>query len=130
MAFFPSNYRASRAMWRCGLGFVALMLAVFTAGAAGPPPVVQPLPDKAPAWLDGSRLRWRLRVIGDPAKRQSASVITSLPTGGWLRPDATDFAVQSASGEVLPVTVLSHDPTGETVIQFPRQGDATWYWAY
>src|SRR5262245_19445127 len=59
---------------------------------------VQPLPDKPPAWLDGYRLRWPLRVIGDPAKQTAKSVITSVPTGGWLRPDASDIAVQAASG--------------------------------
>src|SRR5438132_13288278 len=84
--------------------------------AARPAPAkvnaVQSLPDKAPAWLDGYRLRWPLRIIGDPAKHAARSVITSLPTGGWLKPDASDVAVQAASGEVLPVTVLSHDPAG------------------
>jgi tetratricopeptide (TPR) repeat protein len=114
-------------------GAVALVLAVLAAGADTPPPkvnVVQPLPDKVPAWLEGYRLRWPLRVVGDPAKQKSVSVITSIPTGGWLKPDATDVAVQAASGEVLPVTILSHDPAGETIIQFPRKGNDAWYWAY
>ncbi len=111
---------------------MALLLAALTLGADAPPKanVVQPLPDKAPAWLEGYRLRWPLRVVGDPAKQKSVSVVTSIPTGGWLKPDATDVAVQAASGEVLPVTVLSHDPAGETIIQFPRKGNDGWYWAY
>src|SRR5436190_863892 len=29
-----------------------------------------------------------------------------------------------------PVTVLSHDPKGTTLIQFPRRGDGAWYYAY
>src|SRR5437868_2918128 len=107
-------------------------LVLLTALAAPPPPkmnAVEPLPGKTPAWIDGYRLRWPLRVIGDPAKQTAQSVITSLPTGGWLKPDASDVAVQTATGELLPVTVLSHDPAGETVIQFPRKGNDPWYWA-
>jgi tetratricopeptide (TPR) repeat protein len=113
---------------------LVLLLAVVAAPAAPPEPpkknVVQPLPDKPPAWLPGYRLRWPLRVIGDPAKQKSQSIITSVPTGGWLRPDATDVAVQTAAGEVLPLAVLSHDPAGETVLQFPRKGNDAWYWVY
>jgi tetratricopeptide (TPR) repeat protein len=114
----------------CGL--LGLLLA--GRADAAPPPVppkktmVLPLPDKAPAWLAGYRFRWPLRVIGDPAKQKSQSVITSVPTGGWLRPDATDIAVQTAAGEVLPIAVLSHEPAGETIVQFPRKGNDAWYW--
>lgn len=122
----------------CALRWCAIPLLLLSAGApvAGAPSadpkvnVVQPLPAKAPAWLEGYRLRWPLRVVGDLAKQKSVSVLTSLPTGGWLKPDASDVAVQTASGEVLPVTVLSHDPLGETIIQFPRKGADGWYWAY
>src|SRR5262245_41870846 len=102
--------------------------------AAPPPPVpvnaVQPLPDKAPAWVDGYRLRWPLRIIGDPSKQKSVSVIASIPTGDWLKADASDIAVQAATGELLPVAVLSHDPAGETIIQFPRKNNDPWYWVY
>ena len=91
---------------------------------------VQPLPEKTPAWLDGYRVRWPLRLIGDPAKQTSQTVITSLPTGGWLKPDASDLAIQTAAGELLPVNVLSHDPAGETIVQFPRKANEAWYWAY
>ena len=31
---------------------------------------------------------------------------------------------------MLPSTVLSHDPAGDTVVQFQRRGDDRWYWAY
>src|SRR5438093_13019152 len=100
---------------------------ILLALAAPPPPakgnIVEPLPSKPPAWLDGYRLRWPLRVIGDPSKQKSVSVITTIPTGGWLKADASDVAVQTATGEVLPVAVLSHDPAGETILQFPRKGN-------
>jgi tetratricopeptide (TPR) repeat protein len=108
-------------------------LVLLTTLAAPPPPkmnAVEPLPEKTPAWVDGYRLRWPIRVIGDPTKQTATSVITSIPTGGWLKPDASDIAVQSATGEVLPVVVLSHDPMGETIIQFPRKGNDPWYWVY
>ncbi len=113
---------------------ISAILVGLAAQAVPPPPpkinAVMPLPDKAPAWLAGYRLRWPLRIIGDPTKQTSQTVITSLPTGGWLKPDATDVAVQTATGEVLPVTVLSHDPAGETIVQFPRKANDGWYWAY
>jgi tetratricopeptide (TPR) repeat protein len=95
------------------------------------PPAVEKLPDKPPAWLDGYRLRYPLRVIGDPAAyTTSKTVIARLPTGGWLRPDGSDVIVQTAAGKEVPVAVLSHDPAGETIIQFPRNGNDRWYWAY
>ena len=109
-------------------------LALLIALAAPPEPVkpnaVQALPDKSPPWLDGYRVRWPLRLVGDPAKQTPQSVITSIPTGGWLKADASDIAIQTATGEVLPVAVLSHDPAGETIVQFPRKANETWYWAY
>src|SRR5690242_10532510 len=102
----------------------SLALLVSLAAQTAPPApapakgiVIESLPARAPAWLDGYRLRWPLRVVGDPAKQPAKSVITSLPTGGWLKADASDVAVQTAAGEVLPVTVLSHDPNGETLLQ-------------
>jgi tetratricopeptide (TPR) repeat protein len=113
---------------------MALSSLVLLIGLAPPEPakgnVVQPLPEKAPAWLAGYRLRWPLRVVGDPAKQKSQTVIASIPTGSWLKPDASDLAIQTAAGEVLPVSVLSHDPNGETIVQFPRKGNDGWYWAY
>src|SRR5262249_37386178 len=124
--------RAKKGM-RMSLSSLALLVSLAAQPAPAAPPkgiAVQPLPTKAPAWLDGYRLRWPLRVIGDPAKQPAKSIITSLPTGGWLKADASDIAVQTAAGEVLPVGVLSHDPNGETIIQFPRKGNDPWYWAY
>lgn len=94
------------------------------------PNIVQTLPAKNPAWLEGYRLRWPVRVIGDPAKQTSQTVITSIATGGWLKADGSDVAVQNAAGEVLPSTVLSHEPAGETIVQFSRKGNDGWYWIY
>lgn len=87
---------------------------------------------KAPKGLPGYRIRYPLRVVGDDAifKRPSQSIIARLPTGGWLRPDGGDVAVQSMSGEPLPTTVLSHHPTGDTLIQFKRNQNDRFYWAY
>jgi tetratricopeptide (TPR) repeat protein len=93
--------------------------------------VVHPLPPQAPPWLEGYALRWPVRVLGEFAKQQDCkSVVVSLPTGGWVRPDAADLAVQAGSGKLLPLAVLSHDPTGDTIVQFKRNGDDPWYWVY
>jgi len=92
--------------------------------------VVHPLPPITPAWLEGYQVRWPVRILGEPVAQDAKTVIVSLPTGGWLRPDASDLAVQSASGVLLPMAVLSHDPLGETIIQFKRNGNDPWYWVY
>lgn len=115
--------------------FVFAFLMVGAAGlrlSAAPhaPSQVEPVPDKQPAWVKPYRIRFALHVTGDRTKQKAASIIARLPTGGWLKPDGSDVAVQTASGEMLPVNVLSHDPMGETMIQFPRNGDDVWYWAY
>ena len=120
------------------LRFVLLLLAIGALalgerGVSQAPkkgPDVQELPASPPAWLEGYRVRWPLRVVGDPAKQGNQTVIARLPTGGWLKPGATDVAVQSATGQTLPLRVLSHDPNGDTLIQFKRNGNDGWYWAY
>lgn len=91
---------------------------------------VLPLPEKSPPWIAGYRIRWPLRVIGDLKKQTAKSIITSLPTGGWLKPDGSDLIAQTAAGELVPVSVLSHDPNGETIIQFKRKAADPWYWVY
>jgi tetratricopeptide (TPR) repeat protein len=91
---------------------------------------VHSLPPQTPAWLDGYAVRWPVRVIGWPIEQTGQSVLVSLPTGGWLKADASDIVVQAASGKLLPVAVLSHDPTGDTIIQFARNGNDPWYWVY
>lgn len=90
---------------------------------------VEPLPEQAPPWLAGYQLRYTLRVVGDVSKSTSKAIVARLPTGTWLRPDGADVAVQAADGTALPVAVLSHAATGETLIQFPRHGNDVWYWA-
>src|SRR5438105_1685250 len=90
---------------------IGLMLTIATGAARSQAPVkpvdAQP---PAPTWLEGFRVRYPLRVAGNPAEfKTQQTVIARLPTGGWLKPDGSDVAVQSASGEVLPALVLSHD---------------------
>ncbi len=85
-----------------------------------------------PAWVPGYRVRFPLRLLGDFAseKGQTQSVIARLPGAGWLRPDGADICVQTQDGRVMPVAVLSHQPAGETLIQFKRNGNDPVYWAY
>src|SRR5262245_50765557 len=95
-----------------------LLLLAGTARAQPMPPqlnIVNPLPPHAPAWVEGFQIRWPVRVLGTPAQMpESQSVMVTLPTGGWLKADASDLAVQAANGKLLPLAVLSHDPAGET----------------
>lgn len=90
---------------------------------------VEPLPEKAPAWPAGYQLRYTLRVVGDMTKSTSKTIVARLSTGAWLRPDHADVVVHAVDGTALPVAVLSHATTGETLIQFPRHGNDVWYWA-
>lgn len=92
--------------------------------------VVHPLPQVAPAWVNGYKVRWPVRVLGETFPAESQSVVVRVPTGGWLRPDAADLVVQTARGDLLPLTVLSHDDDGETIVQFKRQVNEAWYWIY
>jgi tetratricopeptide (TPR) repeat protein len=116
------------------LGFLLwVLLAPGAALAAAPAPVEDKgdkLPDRPPAWLPGYRFRYPLRVVGDIATSKSKSIFARLPTGGWLKPDGSDVAVQTAAGQVVAVAVISHDPAGDTLIQFPRNANDRWYWAY
>lgn len=104
-------------------------------GRARPQPVepkpinqVEAPPAPGPRWIPGYRFRYPLRVVGDLAQQPAQSVIAKVPTGGWLRPDAADLTLQTADGTEHPVSVLSHDPLGDTVIQFRRSGEDRWYW--
>ncbi len=93
--------------------------------------VAHPLPPQTPPWLEGYQVRWPVRVLGEFSKQPDAkTVLVRLAAGGWLRPDASDLAVQAGDGKLLPTAVLSHDPLGGTVVQFPRHGDDPWYWLY
>jgi tetratricopeptide (TPR) repeat protein len=97
---------------------------------ADDPVVIYGLPPQSPDWLKGYKVRWPLRVSGDLTKQTAKTIIASLPTGGCLKPDASDVVVLTAGGKVVPVVVLSHDAAGETIIQFKRNGNDPWYWAY
>ncbi len=114
-------------------GALMAVIVACTVRAQTPPQlnIVNPLPPNAPAWLQGFAVRWPVRVLGEPSQQPDAkSVMVSLPTGGWLKPDASDLAVQAATGQLLPIAVLSHDPLGDTIVQFPRRGNDAWYWIY
>src|SRR5262245_36819004 len=80
--------------------------------------LVHSLPPQSPPWLAGYQARWPVRIVGDPVKLTAKSVLVSLPTGGWLKPDASDLVVQTADGKLPLFQVVSHDPAGETIIQF------------
>ncbi|MCX5659503.1 MAG: PKD domain-containing protein [Planctomycetota bacterium] len=102
--------------------------------AIAPPSPNNPMeiaPTPGPKWLAGYKLRYPLLVVGDPEKAVNAKgVMASIPTGGWLRPDAGDLAVQTADGQAIPVNILSSCSTGDTIIQFKRNGNDRWYWVY
>ncbi|MBI2438403.1 MAG: PKD domain-containing protein [Lentisphaerae bacterium] len=89
-----------------------------------------PYPPRAPAWLSGYRVRYPLRVVGDLLTATSRTVIARVPTGGWLKTNAADIVVQTVMGQQLPTAVLAHDPIGNTIVQFKRNGFDRWYWAY
>lgn len=118
---------------RITLPLVALLLAfVPRAGAQDAPPfrVVHPLPPQAPPWREGFRVRWPVRVVGLASQQPGQSVLVALPTGGWLRPDASDLAVVGVDGQLRPLRVLSTAANGQTIVQFPRLGQENWYWVY
>jgi tetratricopeptide (TPR) repeat protein len=92
--------------------------------------LVHPLPPRAPAWLDGYRVRWPIRAMGELDKQPAKSIVVRIPGGGWLKPDASDLALEAPTGKLLPHLVLSHDPLGDTIVQFQRDRDEPWYWVY
>ena len=66
-----------------------------------------------------------------PTSRRSRRSSPALPTGGWLKPDASDLAVQSAAGEAAARRPSCRTiPPAMTIIQFKRNGNDAWYWAY
>jgi tetratricopeptide (TPR) repeat protein len=120
---------ATRAALALALLWVASATGQPPKGPKVPPLVAQEQPAKPPAWPAGYSVRWPLRLIGDPTKQTAQTVLASVPTCGRLKPDASDIVVQAASGELLPCTVVSHDPAGDTIVQFQRKGNELWYWA-
>lgn len=111
---------------------IGLLLLIVTSAAQAQEPfnLVNPLPPQGPVFPDGYQIRWPVRTIGDVPKLTAQTVLVSLPTGGWLKPDASDLVVMTAEGKPQPHIVLSHDPAGETIIQFKRNGNDPWYWVF
>ena len=87
-------------------------------------------PDSAPDWVGKYRLRYALCVHGDLEEHPAKTAIAQVPTGGWLREDAADLLLTDRSGRAVPMAVLLHDPSGDTLIQFRRSGEDRWYWLY
>jgi tetratricopeptide (TPR) repeat protein len=87
-------------------------------------------PLATPPWQTGYRARYALRVVGDLMQSDSKTVIAKIPTGGWLKKDLSDLIVTNGKGELIPIAVLSHNPLGDTIIQFRRHGMDRWYWVY
>lgn len=85
-------------------------------------------PREVPTWIKGYRARYTIRVVSDFVNNLAETVIAQIPSGGWVRPDASDVVIQSASGATIPFVVLSHDPKGDTIIQFRKKGVDRWYW--
>jgi hypothetical protein len=112
------------------IALLLILVLVKPGHAQEPFNLVNPLPAQAPPWPDGYQIRWPVRTIGDVPKLTAQTILVSLPTGGWLKPDASDLAVQTADGKLLSHLVLSGDPAGETIIQFKRNGNDPWYWVY
>jgi len=83
-----------------------------------------------PSWPRGYRVRYTLRVDGDATDQSPTTILASVPTGGWLKPDYGDLVLKTVAGKEIPAIVLSHDPLGDTLIQFRRSGDDQWYFLY
>ena len=105
------------------LGVLLTSLSTSPAQAPKKGPPIHALPEKPPAWIDGYRVRWPLQVMGDVAKDKSETILAKIPTGGWLKPDATDLAIQAAGGQKLPLQVLSarSDRRHHHAVQAQRQ---------
>jgi len=111
---------------------LSLLLAAGTSALSAAPPPEAPAALAPPAWVPGYRVRFPLRLAGDFTieKLRTESVIARLPAAGWLRADGADICVQAQDGQLIPVSVLSHHPAGDTLIQFARRGNDPMYWAY
>ena len=83
-----------------------------------------------PEWLEGYAVRFKVALGNDLFTQPAATVTVTLPTGGWLNEAGDDIAVVANDGTELPVVVLSHDPIGDTTIQFRRYQYDTVYWVY
>lgn len=88
---------------------------------------------KGPPWIPGYRVRFPIRLTGDYAnpKTRTRSAVAQIPAAGYLRADGSDLVVQAADGTEIPARIVSHNPAGDTLIQFKRQdGDDPGYWVY
>lgn len=96
-------------------------------------PQLLALPQSSPPWVKGYQVRYTLRIAGRQAageKEPKQSAIAALPTTGWLKPDASDLLLTDANGQVIPSVILSHDPQGDTLVQFPITPGQDFYYAY
>src|ERR1043165_1223231 len=118
----PSSF-AALSLW------VLAALPLLAGAPAGPGPTP---PGDPPAWVAGYRVRFPLRLTGDFTNEKliTESVIARVPAAGWLRADGSDICVQSQDGQLMPASILSHHPAGDTLIQFKRHGNDPTYWAY
>ncbi len=109
--------------------FVVLISSFAAAASTAPGPSTAPPP---PTWVAGYRVRFPLRVLVDftTEKQAAESVIARIPAAGWLRADGSDICVQAQDGTIIPVAILSHNPRGDTLIQFKRRANDPMYWAY
>lgn len=96
---------------------------------APPPPPGQP--PATGQWLKGYAIRYAVRLQDpDAALTERRTAQVALPTGGWLKPDASDIRVVDVEHRQVPAVVISHDPRGDTLLQFTLSGSNRWYWVY
>lgn len=114
------------------LGAALLMsLAPMATGIVAPASAqVYSVPEKSPAWVSGYRVRFMVRVAGNLDRAGTKSIIANIPASSWVKADGSDIIAQSADGKTIPAAVLSHDPQGDTIVQFARQGNQPFYWIY
>ncbi len=115
------------------LPLVSLLLFFARAASSAAPAPETPVQATAPPWIAGYRVRFPLRLTGDYAnpKTRTRSAVAQLPASGYLRTDGGDLLVQAADGTQIPARIISHNPLGDTLIQFQRQaGEDPVYWVY
>ena len=136
-ASLPSHPPGSKSRFALIAWSVVVLLSSFvirhsTFAAAAPAAAPSPAPPPPPAWVAGFRVRFPLRMLVDFAteKQATESVIARIPAAGYLRADGSDVCVQAQDGTLIPVTILSHNPRADTLIQFKRRANDPMYWAY
>jgi len=81
------------------------------------------------SWLNGYKVRFAVQII-DKNITGKKTVIVSIPSGGWLKPDASDLVVLNRMGKRMPNVVISSGTYGDTLCQFKINGLERWYWVY